>query len=318
MTLTWLWAGFVLVTGSMLAADLGLLQKRAHPMRLREAGIMTSLWALLALSFCGVIAWAYGKDKAMQFLAGYILEQSLSVDNLFVFILIFHYFRVPPQDQPRILHWGILGAIVMRFVFLFAGVSLLQTFAFMFYVFGGVLVWTGGKMLFSSGEGAPQPGKNPALRLLHRFLPVTEGLHGQSFFTRAAGRLCATPLFAALVVIEASDLVFAIDSIPAALGVTNDLFVVYTSNIFAVMGLRSMYFLLAGSMMKFRHLKTGVSMVLCFVGLKMLAKDFLHISTELSLAVIAGLLALSVAASLVSDRERTVSTGPDGPSRPPA
>ena len=304
MTLTWLWAGFVLVTGSMLAADLGLLQKRAHPMRLREAGIMTSLWALLALSFCGVIAWAYGKDKAMQFLAGYILEQSLSVDNLFVFILIFHYFNVPPEQQPRILHWGILGAIVMRFFFLFAGISLLQRFAFMFYVFGAILLWTGGKMLLSGEDDAPEPGKNPALRLLHRFLPVTEGLHGQVFFTRVGERLCATPLFAALVVIEASDLVFAVDSIPAALGVTNDLFVVYTSNIFAVMGLRSMYFLLAGSMMKFAHLKTGVSVVLCFVGLKMIVKDFFHVSTGISLGVIAGVLALSVAASLVSARSK--------------
>lgn len=288
--------------GTMLAVDLGLLQKKAHPMRMREAGIMTSLWVLLALGFGGSIAWAYGRDKAMQFLAGYILEQSLSVDNLFVFILIFHYFRVPAEHQPRILHWGIVGAIVMRFIFLFAGVSLLHSFEFMFYVFGAILVWTGGKMLFSGGNDAPEPGKNPALRLLHRFLPVTEGLHGQSFFTRINGRLCATPLFAALVVIEASDLIFAIDSIPAALGVTSDLFVVYTSNVFAVMGLRSMYFLLAGSMMEFKYLKTGVSVVLCFVGLKMVGKDLLHVSTGWSLSVIAGLLALSVAASLLSQR----------------
>jgi len=299
MTLTWLWALFVLLTGGLLAIDLGLLQRTAHAMRMREAAVMTTLWALLALSFCGVIAWAYGHDKAMQFLAGYILEQSLSVDNLFVFILIFHYFRIPSQDQPRILHWGILGAIVMRFFFLFAGLSLLKAFAFMFYVFGAILLWTGGKMLLSGDNDAPEPGKNPALRLLHKMLPVTPDFHGQDFFTRSAAGLCATPLLAALVVIEASDLIFAVDSIPAALGVTNDLLVVYTSNIFAVMGLRSMYFLLAGSMMKFRHLKTGVSVVLGFVGLKMIAKDFLHISTGVSLAVIAGALALSIAASII-------------------
>ncbi|MEK7383940.1 MAG: TerC family protein [Elusimicrobiota bacterium] len=305
MNLTWLWAGFVLVMGTMLAVALGVLQKKAHPMRMREAAVMTSLWVLLATCFGVVIFWAHGHDKAMQFFAGYILEQSLSVDNLFVFILIFHYFRVPPEYQPRILHWGILGAIVMRFFFLFAGLSLLQRFSFMFYVFGGILLWTGGKMLLSGEDDAPEPGKNPALRLLHRFLPVTEGLHGQVFFTRVGERLSATPLFAALVVIEASDLVFAVDSIPAALGVTNDLFVVYTSNIFAVMGLRSMYFLLAGSMMKFAHLKTGVSVVLCFVGLKMVVKDFFHVSTGISLAVIAGVLALSVAASLINARAKS-------------
>jgi len=304
VNLTWLWAGFVLLVATMLAVDLGVLQKKAHAMRMREAGIMTALWVFLAVVFGGIIYWAYGHDKAMQFFAGYILEKSLSVDNLFVFILIFHYFRIPAEYQPRILHWGILGAIVMRFIFLSAGISLLQRFSFLFYVFGAVLVWTGGKMLFSREDDTPQPGKNPALRLLHRFLPVTEGLHGQVFFTRIADRLCATPLFAALVVIEASDLVFAVDSIPAALGITNDLFVVYTSNIFAIMGLRAMYFLLAGSMMEFKYLKTGVSVVLCFVGLKMGAKDFFHIPTGLSLAVIAGVLALSVVASLADSRAK--------------
>lgn len=304
MNLTWLWAAFVVVMGLMMGVDLGILQKRAHVMRLREAAIMTSLWVLLAALFGGVIFWAYGHDKAMQFFAGYILEQSLSVDNLFVFLIIFEYFRVPAEDQPRILHWGIIGAIVMRFFFLFAGVSLLHRFEFLFYVFGALLLWTGGKMLVSHGDTAPEPGKNPALRLLHRFLPVTEGLHGQVFFTRLNERLYATPLFAALVVIEASDLVFAVDSIPAALGVTNDLFVVYSSNIFAVMGLRSLYFLLAGSMMKFEHLQTGVSVVLCFVGVKMVAKDLVHIPTSASLAVIAGVLAVSIAASLLRPRAK--------------
>ncbi|MEK7388101.1 MAG: TerC family protein [Elusimicrobiota bacterium] len=298
MAVTWLWAGFVLVMGVMLAFDLGVLQKKAHSMRVREAAIMVAFWWALALAFCAAVYFVYGQDKAFQFLAAYILEQSLSVDNLFVFILVFSFFNIEPDNQPRVLHWGILGAIAMRFIFIFAGISLLASSHLMFYLFGAILVWTGGKMLFASEDDHPEPGKNPALRLLHRFLPVTTGTHGHVFFVRLNGVLHATPLFAALVVIEATDLVFAVDSIPAALGVSSDLFVVYTSNIFAVMGLRSMYFLLAGSMTQFKYLKTGVSAVLVFVGVKMLIQGFFHVPTTWSLAIIGGTLGVSVAASL--------------------
>lgn len=303
MAVTWLWAAFVVIMSVMLVVDLGVFNKKAHVMSVREAGVMTAVWWGLAMAFAAAVYFVYGHDKAFQFVSAYILEQSLSVDNLFVFILVFSFFGIDSENQPRVLHWGILGAIAMRFVFIFAGLSLLEASHLMFYVFGAVLVWTGGKMLFSDDEQA-DPAKNPALRLLHRFLPVTEGLHGHRFFTRVNGVLHATPLFASLIVIEATDLIFAVDSIPAALGVSSDLFVVYTSNIFAVMGLRSMYFLLAGSMTEFKYLKTGVSAVLVFVGLKMIAKDFLHVSTGWSLAVIAGVLAASIGASLLPRRAR--------------
>lgn len=295
-----LWLLFAAVVGTVMAVDLGLFQKKAHAMSVKQAAAMTALWVLLAVAFGSVIAAVDGREKAMQFMAGYILEQSLSVDNLFVFILIFHYFRIAPEHQPRILHWGILGAIVMRFVFIFAGVSIVESSKLMFYVFGALLLWTGGKMLLSEEDNAPRLHENPALKLLHRWLPVAEEPHGQAFFARIAGRLHATPLFAALVVVEASDLIFAVDSVPAALGVTSDLFVVYTSNIFAIMGLRSMYFLLAGSMAEFKYLKPGVSVVLCFVGVKMLLQNTWHIPTPWSLAVIAGTLAAAVGASLLS------------------
>jgi len=297
MAVTWLWAGFILVMSVMMALDLGVFQKKAHVMRVREAAVMVAIWWTLAALFGLAVYFVYGHDKAFQFASAYILEQSLSVDNLFVFILVFSFFGIEPENQPRILHWGILGAIAMRFVFIFAGISLLEASHLMFYVFGAVLVYTGGKMMFS-GEEQMEPGKNPALKLLHKFLPVTVGTHGHKFFTRIEGVLHATPLFAALVVIEATDLIFAVDSIPAALGVSSDLFVVYTSNIFAVMGLRSTYFLLAGSMTEFKYLKAGVSAVLVFVGVKMIVKDFYHVTTGASLAVIGGTLLVAIAASL--------------------
>jgi tellurite resistance protein TerC len=286
----------------MMVLDLGIFQKKAHVMSVREAGVMVAIWWALAFAFCGAVYFVYGHDKAFQFLSAYILEQSLSVDNLFVFILVFTFFGIGPEEQPRVLHWGILGAIAMRFIFIFAGLSLLEASHLMFYIFGAILVWTGFKMLFS-GEEKMDPHKNPFLRLLHKFLPVTEGLHGHRFFTRLDGKLHATPLFAALVVIEGTDLIFAVDSIPAALGVSSDLFVVYTSNIFAVMGLRSMYFLLAGSMSEFKYLKTGVSAVLVFVGVKMIIKDWYHVSTGASLAVIGGTLILAIVASILARKK---------------
>ncbi|UPT75526.1 MAG: TerC family protein [Elusimicrobiota bacterium] len=300
--ITWLWAGFVAVMGVMMVLDLGIFNKKAHVMSVREAGVMVGIWWALAAAFALAVYFVYGHDKAFQFVSAYILEQSLSVDNLFVFILVFTFFGIGPEEQPRVLHWGILGAIAMRFIFIFAGLSLLEASHMMFYVFGAILVFTGAKMLFS-GDEQMDPAKNPALKLLHKFLPVTQGLHGHKFFTRIDGVLHATPLFAALVVIEGTDLIFAVDSIPAALGVSSDLFVVYTSNIFAVMGLRSMYFLLAGSMSEFKYLKTGVSAVLVFVGVKMIAKDWYHVSTGHSLLVIGGVLVLSIVASIAARKK---------------
>jgi len=302
MAVTWLWAGFVLVMTVMMILDLGILQKKAHVMTVPQAARMVAVWWALAGIFALAVYFVYGHDKAFQFVSAYILEQSLSVDNLFVFILVFSFFNIDAENQPRVLHWGIIGAIVMRFIFIFAGLSLLEASHLMFYVFGAILVFTGGKMLFS-GEEQMEPGKNPALRLLHKFLPVTTGLHGHKFFTRLDGVLHATPLFAALVVIEATDLIFAVDSIPAALGVSSDLFVVYTSNIFAVMGLRSTYFLLAGSMSEFKYLKTGVSAVLIFVGVKMIIKDWYHITTGASLAVIGGVLLVAIIASILTRKK---------------
>ncbi|MBI5247748.1 MAG: TerC family protein [Elusimicrobia bacterium] len=299
MAVTWLWAGFVLVITVMMVFDLGILQKKAHVMTVPQAARMVAVWWALAGIFALAVYFVYGHDKAFQFVSAYILEQSLSVDNLFVFILIFAFFNIDAENQPRVLHWGILGAIAMRFIFIFAGLSLLEASHLMFYVFGAILVFTGGKMMFA-GDEQMEPGKNPALRLLHKFLPVTTGLHGHRFFTRLDGVLHATPLFAALVVIEATDLIFAVDSIPAALGVSSDLFVVYTSNIFAVMGLRSTYFLLAGSMTEFKYLKHGVSAVLVFVGVKMIIKDFYHVSTGASLAVIGGTLIAAIVASILT------------------
>lgn len=298
MPQTWLWFLFVVAVAAMLGVDLGMLGVRAHKPTIKEAAAWSAAWIALALSFAGVIWAVQGADRAMLYLTGYVLEKSLSVDNLFVFLIIFKFFAIGDEHQPRVLHWGILGAIVMRFVCIFAGVSLIQRAHWMLGVFGVVLLWTGGKMLFAKAE-KHEPHKHPVLRLLRKVVPVTESLHGQSFFTRVGGVLHATPMFAALLVIEASDLIFAADSIPAALAVTPDLFLVYTSNIFAVMGLRALYFLLASSLSEFRHLKTGISIALLYVGGKLLAHPWLEIPAGWSLAVIVLVLSASIAASLI-------------------
>jgi len=298
MTQTWLWLLFAAAVTAMLAVDLGALGRRAHRPTMRESAAWSAAWIALALSFGGVIWALQGSERAMLYLTGYVLEKSLSVDNLFVFLIIFRFFGIGGEHQSRVLHWGILGAIVMRFVFIYAGVSLIARSHWVLVVFGVVLLWTGGKMLLSA-EKKHDTKDHPALRLLRKVLPVTETLHGQAFFARVGGALYATPLFAALVVIEASDLVFAADSIPAALAVTPDLFLVYTSNIFAVMGLRALYFLLESSLSEFRHLKTGISLALLYVGAKLLVSPWLEIPAGWSLAVIAAVLSLSIAASQI-------------------
>lgn len=305
MSQTWLWFTFVLAVALMLGIDLGVLGQRAHKPTMKESAAWSAAWIALALGFGGVI-WAFqGSERAMLYLTGYVLEKSLSVDNLFVFLIIFKFFAIGDEHQPRVLHWGILGAIVMRFVCIYAGVSLIQRVSWMLGVFGVILLYTGGKMLLSKGDEKHEPHKHPALRLLRKVVPVTESLHGQSFFVRIKGVLHATPMFAALLVIEASDLIFAADSIPAALAVTPDLFLVYTSNIFAVMGLRALYFLLESSLSEFRYLKTGISIALVYIGVKLLIHPWFEISPAWSLVVIVLVLGLSIAASLgIKDRSR--------------
>lgn len=303
MNQTWLWIAFAGAVSAMLALDLGVLNRRAHAPTMKESAVWSLVWIALALAFGGAIWRLEGSERAMLYLTGYVLEKSLSVDNLFVFLILFRFFGVGPQHQPRVLHWGILGAIVLRFVFIYAGVAAVHRAQWLLLVFGVLLLWTGGKLLLAPSD-EPEPEKHPALRLLHRFLPVTEELHGESFFTRVQGRLHATPLFAALVLVEASDLIFAADSIPAALAVTPDLFLVYTSNIFAVMGLRALYFLLESSLQEFKHLRKGISLALMYVGAKLLVHRWYEIPTWVSLAVVAGVIAASVIASLLDRRER--------------
>ena len=293
-----LWLIFGGIVTTALVIDLGFLHKKAHAVSFKEAGFWSLLWFTLALAFSLVVWRMQGQEKALQFLAGYLLEESLSVDNMFVFVMIFHYFGIPPSHQSRVLHWGILGAIVLRFFFIFIGVSLIETFAWMIYVFGALLLFTGVKMLFQ-GEEAPDMASNPALKLLKRFLPLHEKQEGQAFFTRHEGKLHATPLFAALLVVEFSDVIFALDSIPAVIAITPDTFIVYTSNIFAIMGLRALYFLLSGLAGMFRYLKTGISAILCFVGLKMLAAGYYHVPIGVSLGIIVSILAASIAASVI-------------------
>ncbi len=297
MTQPWLWFAFVTAIAVMLVIDLGLVNRRAHAPSIRESAIWSAIWIGLALAFAGMIWNLQGSERAMLFLTGYVLEKSLSIDNLFVFLVLFRFFNIGPQHQTRVLHWGIIGAIAMRFMFIWAGVALIHRWTFILPLFGLILLVTGAKMIFSGAEEhAPQ--KSAVLNLLHRLLPVAESLHGQSFFTRIGGRLHATPLFAALVLVEASDLIFAADSIPAALAVTPDLFLVYTSNIFAVMGLRALYFLLESSLQEFRHLRVGISFVLVFIGGKLLAHPWFVIPTGWSLAIVGGAIALSIGASL--------------------
>ncbi len=292
-----LWVGFNLFVVAMLALDLGVFHRRAHAVTLREAAAWSIVWVALALAFNGLIYWMWGYERALEFLTGYLIEKSLSVDNLFVFLMIFSYFAVPNIYQHRVLYWGILGALIMRGAFIATGVALLNRFHWMIYVFGGFLVITGIRLLFST-EKEVEPEKNPILRVVRRIVPVTSQYHGQSFFVRLEGRVWATPLLLVLVVVETTDLVFALDSIPAIFAVTRDPFIVYTSNVFAILGLRALYFLLAGVMDMFRFLQVGLAIVLTFVGCKMLVSEFYKIPIGVSLGVVGAILATAVLASL--------------------
>ena len=291
-----LWAAFGLLMTVMITIDLGLSGK-SHEISFREALVRTLIWVSMALLFNVGIYHYLGSRQGLEFFTGYLIEKSLSVDNLFVFIMIFSYFRVPRQYQPKILKWGIIGALVMRALFIFIGVELLNAFSWMMYVFGAILVVTGIKMAFGS-EGEIHPEKNLLVRLAKKFYPVIHRIRDDRFFIRKAGVRCATPLFLTMLVVESSDVIFAVDSIPAIFAVTRDPFIIYTSNIFAIMGLRSLFFLLSGAMGMFVYLKFGISFILAYVGIKMLVADLWHIPTYFSLGVIVGVLSISILMSV--------------------
>jgi len=288
-----MWLIFTAVIAVMFILDIWVFNRKSHEIRFREALTSTLVWVGLALVFNGGVWYYLGRAKALEFLTGYIIEESLSVDNLFVFIMIFSYFRVSRAHQPKILKWGIIGALVMRGIFIVVGIGLLERFHWMIYLFGAVLVYTGFKMAFGAEEKI-EPEKNLLVRLVRRFVPITKRISGDRFFIKKGGILAATPLFLTLVVVESSDLIFAVDSIPAVLAVTHDPFIVYSSNVFAIMGLRSLYYLLAHVMEMFAYLKLGVSFILAFVGAKMLLVDLVEIPLHFSLGVIIGTLAISI------------------------
>ena len=286
----------------MLVLDLGVFHRRAHTVKFREALAWSGAWIALAAIFAVVIFFWHGRTPALEFVTGYVIELSLSVDNLFVFLLIFRFFQVPAIHQHKVLFWGILGALIMRAIFIAAGVSLIQRFHWIIYAFGAFLVYSGIKLFFQE-EAEIHPEKNPVLRLFRRWVPVTKDYVGNKFFVRSAG-LYATPLFVVLLVVETTDLLFAVDSIPAILAITRDAFIVYTSNVFAILGLRSMYFALAGMMEMFRYLHYGLSLVLISVGAKMLLSHYFEIPTPVALAAVAGVLAISVIASMANPKKK--------------
>jgi len=298
-----LWVGFTTFVVAMLALDLGVFHRKAHEVEFKEALTWSVVWIGLALIFNVAVWHWFGPTKGLEFTTGYLIEKALSVDNIFVFLVIFSYFAVPKEHQHRVLFWGILGALVMRAVFIFAGAALLEAFHWVIYIFGGILILTGVKMLVQRNAEI-KPQNNPVFRLFQRFVPSVPEYHGAKFWVKKGTTWFATPLLAVLVAVEATDLVFAVDSIPAVFAVTKDPFIVYTSNIFAILGLRAMYFLLAGVMDRFRYLKVGLASVLVFVGFKMCIVEAYKIPVGVSLGVVAGILALSIAASLIGSRPR--------------
>jgi len=292
-----LWAGFVGFVLAMLALDLCVFHRKAHAVSVREAAIWSFVWVSLALAFNGLVAHWFGRERGLEFLTGYLIEKALAVDNIFVFYAIFAYFAVPAAYQHRVLFWGVLGALAMRAIFIFAGAALISQFHWVLYGFGALLLLTGVKLFWVADEGV-HPEKNAVYRLFRRFVPCTTEYHGSRFTVVENGARLATPLLLVLVLIEWTDLVFAMDSIPAIFAVTSDPFIVFTSNIFAILGLRSMFFLLAGVIGKFHLLKPALATVLCFVGAKMLLADVYEISIAVSLSVVATLLAGVVIGSL--------------------
>ena len=315
----WVWVGFITFVLAMLAIDLGIFNRTAHAPSVREASLWTAVWVTLAALFAGGMFYFGGHEVGLQFTTGYLIEYALSVDNIFIFVLLFTFFRVPAQYQHRVLFWGILGALLMRGTMIVLGAALLERFNWIIYVFGAFLVYTGVRLMFKEEEEDVHPEGNVLVRVVRRFLPVTNDFQGERFFVRQNGVLMATPLLIVLLIVESTDLIFAVDSIPAIFAVTKDPFIVFTSNVFAILGLRSLYFLLAGVIDKFYYLRHALSVILTFVGVKMLWPEITllvtgheeHIPILLSLGVIVAALGIAVVASLI--RARRI-----GSNKPPA
>ncbi|ACL26468.1 TerC family protein [Chloroflexus aggregans] len=316
-TTVWAWIGFHAIVFLVLALDLGVFHRRSHRVSVREAGIWTLVWITLSLVFNGLIWLWRGPGDALNFLTGYLVEYSLSVDNIFVFVLLFSYFRVPPQYQHRVLFWGILGALLMRGTMILLGAALVERFEWILYLFGAFLLVTGVRLIFQDDDPDVDPQRNPLVAIARRLLPITPEMQGDRFFVRDSGRFSATPLFLVLLIVESTDLIFAVDSIPAIFGITHDPFIVYTSNICAILGLRSLYFLLAGVMESFYYLRYGLAIILSFIGVKMLTPlvtgwflggHGLHIPNTISLAVIALTLITAIAASIIRSRRLMTAT----------
>ena len=304
----WFWVGFVGFVLAMLSLDLGVFHRTPHEVRPKEAAIWTGVWVALAMLFAAGLFAIYGHRVGLTFLTGYVIEESLSVDNIFVIVLIFDYFRVPRICQHRVLFYGIVGALLMRGLFIGLGAVLIARFHWILYIFGAMLVITGVRMAFRADDEF-NGDDNAVVRLVRRFVPISQSFHGKHFFTVEAGQRVATPLLLVLVLVEVTDLIFAVDSIPAIFGVTQDPFIVFTSNIFAILGLRSLYFLLAAVVDRFYLLKYGLALILTFVGVKMLTERFFEIDIVLSLVIILGILVVSIVASMIWPRRVPVETG---------
>lgn len=299
------WIGFNVFIVALLVLDLVVLNKTDKEVSFKQSLLWVAFWSIIALMFN---AWVYtvkGPEKAFEFLTGYVIEWSLSVDNLFVFIVIFSYFKVPKQYEYRVLFWGILGALILRGAFIVAGVAIFQMFTWVIYVFGGILLFTGVKMFFHQDDD-PAFDDNLLVRTCRKLFPITEDYHGKNFVVKKAGRWLATPLLLVLIVVDFTDLIFAVDSIPAVLAISNDSFIVYTSNVFAILGLRSLYFALSGMMNLFKYLKYGLAIILSFIGIKMLGSEFFYIPTVYALMVVLGVLAISILLSLNSSNKESV------------
>jgi TerC family integral membrane protein len=292
----WFWIVFNAAILILLFLDLTVVSRKRRAVPFQQALLMSAFWIGLAMAFAVFVHQWLGSTKALEFVTGYLLEEALSVDNLFVFILLFAYFKVPPEEEKTVLFWGIIGALIMRGAFIGAGVALVQRFHWILYAFGVFLIYTGFKLMREGGE-QQDPSRNVVLKFCRRFLPLTESYEQKSFFVRREGRILATPLFVVLLVVETTDILFATDSIPAILAITRDPFIVYTSNVFAILGLRSLYFALAGLMKLFHYLNYGLAVVLMFIGAKMLLPERYHVPTWVALVVVAGVLAVSVLAS---------------------
>ncbi|MCS7186009.1 MAG: TerC family protein [Armatimonadetes bacterium] len=301
----WAWLIFLSAVLVMLGVDLGIFHRKAHLPSFREAAIWSVVWIVAALIFNGIVWVWLGHQKALEFFTGYLVEKALSADNIFVFAVLFNYFAVPPEYRHRVLFWGVLGAIVFRLTFILAGTALLKKFHWVIYIFGIIVIVSGIKLLMRKEEEI-HPERNPVLRLARKFLPITPNYHGQKFFVQLDGKWMATPLMLVLLVVESTDIVFAIDSIPAIFAITRDPFIVFTSNVCAILGLRALYFLLEGMIRLFRYLDEGLAIILVFIGVKMLVSEFYKIPTWVALGFVAAVLTITIVLSLMAERKESL------------